>query len=206
MELLDRGAFGWVARARQAVAVQGAVAVAEVGERSAEPAVAVQVGEPGGGGSFRRRSTRTSARTGGGAELSRSRNSAWRAQLARPSLPNAEQFIQSGVLDTVKGTLTRRDLLLQVGPCSACQRKTWKYGHGGSPPVPMVPGTGPEAVGSARAPPQHPPLNPPIRQWRQAEPWDKLLDVVSFGVLGRLHRVVMVERMVPDELWELFQR
>ncbi|MEU4878403.1 hypothetical protein [Streptomyces sp. NPDC021608] len=21
----------------------------------------------------------------------------------------------------------------QVGPCSACQRKTWKYGHGGSP-------------------------------------------------------------------------
>ncbi|MFD8263859.1 hypothetical protein ACFV19_34405, partial [Streptomyces griseoluteus] len=32
------------------------------------------------------------------------------------------------------------------------------------------------------------------------------LDVVSFGVLGRLHRVVMVERMVPDELWELFQR
>ncbi|MER6573840.1 hypothetical protein ABT288_48890, partial [Streptomyces sp. NPDC001093] len=32
------------------------------------------------------------------------------------------------------------------------------------------------------------------------------LDVVSFGVLGSLHRVVMVERMVPDELWELFQR
>ncbi|WP_333739897.1 hypothetical protein [Streptomyces sp. IBSBF 2806] len=21
----------------------------------------------------------------------------------------------------------------QVGPCSGCQRKTWKYGHGGSP-------------------------------------------------------------------------
>ncbi|MFI2031695.1 hypothetical protein, partial [Streptomyces buecherae] len=32
------------------------------------------------------------------------------------------------------------------------------------------------------------------------------LDVVSFGVLGSLHRVVVVERMVPDELWELFQR
>ncbi len=32
------------------------------------------------------------------------------------------------------------------------------------------------------------------------------LDFVSFGVLGNLHRVVMVERMVPDELWELFQR
>ncbi|MEU9396773.1 hypothetical protein AB0D86_43125, partial [Streptomyces sp. NPDC048324] len=30
------------------------------------------------------------------------------------------------------------------------------------------------------------------------------LDVVSFGLLGTLHRVVMVERMVPDKLWELF--
>lgn len=35
---------------------------------------------------------------------------------------------------------------------------------------------------------------------------DQGLNVVSFGVLGSLHRVVMVERMVPDELWELFQR
>lgn len=32
------------------------------------------------------------------------------------------------------------------------------------------------------------------------------LDVVSFGLLGNLHRVVMVERMVPDGLWELFQQ
>ncbi|MEU9397934.1 ATP/GTP-binding protein, partial [Streptomyces sp. NPDC048324] len=32
-----------------------------------------------------------------------------------------------------------------------------------------------------------------------------VLDVVSFGLLGTLHRVVMVERMVPDKLWELFQ-
>lgn len=29
---------------------------------------------------------------------------------------------------------------------------------------------------------------------------------VTFGALGSLHWVVMVERMVPDELWELFQR
>ncbi|SEG91981.1 Putative transposase of IS4/5 family [Thermomonospora echinospora] len=33
-----------------------------------------------------------------------------------------------------------------------------------------------------------------------------LLELVSFGVVGSLPLVVMVERMVPDELWELFQR
>lgn len=33
-----------------------------------------------------------------------------------------------------------------------------------------------------------------------------LLDVVSFGGLSRLSCVVMVERLVPDKLRELFQR
>lgn len=33
------------------------------------------------------------------------------------------------------------------------------------------------------------------------------LDVISFGCLGKLSVVVgIVERLVPDELWELFQR
>ena len=35
-------------------------------------------------------------------------------QRARPNKPTAERFVQAGVLDSLRGTLTRRDLLLQV--------------------------------------------------------------------------------------------
>ncbi|PRX02079.1 UNVERIFIED_ORG: putative transposase of IS4/5 family DUF4096 [Actinomadura viridilutea] len=36
--------------------------------------------------------------------------------------------------------------------------------------------------------------------------FNRSLELVSFGLIGTLSLVVMVERLVPDELWELFQR
>lgn len=47
-------------------------------------------------------------------------------QRARPALPVAERLIRIGALDEIKGTLTRRDLLLQAGElhCHARNRTT----------------------------------------------------------------------------------